>query len=286
MNTYGVIEVDFYVSKKSKNLNPLIMKSPAYPINTRYFFGTSWPVLIISSIALSFLLIFCHDTIFKSASEWAVSTQKSSGRPENSNTPSLKPEFYAAGMRLVKTDDETNKETTNDLVKVRVSAQNTHFNNSPASKKITLHKLFPGNVLPAFDKNFIRQNAERNDSIVKLLATTIEMYSFHFKKKEIGPITDRLNSSRDSLLMLYANGTRKFSKIIILGFTDNTGGKLINIKLGQTRAEMVKDKLVKMGIPPDKIVTASFGYNFPIDTNTTAEGRANNRRVEVNIQDA
>jgi outer membrane protein OmpA-like peptidoglycan-associated protein len=262
------------------------MKSYHYQVNARYFYGMSWPVLIISSIALSCLLILCHNTIFNSVSEWAVSTQKYSGKIEKPNLPPDQPALSAALIRKERSEDKINNTNPNRRV--------VAYNVTSKTKRIALsehktnffHKSFNRNALSAFDKYFLKRNKERNDSIVKLLATTIDMYSFHFKKKEIDPISARLDHSRDSLLALYASGTKKFSKIVILGFTDNTGGKITNIKLGETRAEMIKDKLVKMGISPEKIVTASFGYSLPIDTNTTAEGRANNRRVEVNIQDS
>ena len=262
------------------------MKSPAYPINSRYFYGTPWPVLIISSIALSLLLILCNNAIFTSASAWAASTHQSSGRSENNSTPPVKPELYAAGMSQVKPDEEMSKKNANNVVVAPDSVKSTKSIHLSEPKKIALHKPSDKIMLSVFDKNFIKENEERNDSIIKLLPATTDMYSFHFEKKEIDPITDSVNTSRDSLLMLYISGTRKFSKIIILGFTDNTGSRLANIKLGESRAEMVKDKLVKMGISPEKIVTASFGQKFPIDTNTTIEGRANNRRVEVNFQDS
>jgi outer membrane protein OmpA-like peptidoglycan-associated protein len=262
------------------------MKLPAYPINSRYFYGTPWPVLIISSIALSLLLILCNNAIFKSASAWAVSSQKSSGSPDNKSTPPVTAALYAAGIGKVKPDKEINKKNANNVVVAPDSVKSTKSIHLSEPKEITLHKPSDKIMLSVFDKNFIKENEERNDSIIKLLPATTDMYSFHFKKKEIDPITDSMNTSRDSLLMLYVSGARKFNKIIILGFTDNTGSRLTNIKLGESRAEMVKDKLVKMGISPEKIVTASFGHKFPIDTNTTIEGRANNRRVEVNFQDS
>jgi len=64
------------------------------------------------------------------------------------------------------------------------------------------------------------------------------------------------------------------------GHTDNQGGPGINRPLSERRAAAVKAWLVKQGIDPSRLTSKGFGDTKPIDTNTTAEGRANNRRVE------
>jgi len=69
-------------------------------------------------------------------------------------------------------------------------------------------------------------------------------------------------------------------RLAIEGHTDNQGGPNINGPLSERRAEAVKAWLVGQGIDPSRLTTKGFGETKPIDTNTTAEGRANNRRVE------
>lgn len=72
-------------------------------------------------------------------------------------------------------------------------------------------------------------------------------------------------------------------KLILTGHTDNTGNAQNNIALGLSRAETIKKYFISNGISAAKIETASKGPNQPIDDNNTAEGRHNNRRVEVSI---
>jgi len=72
----------------------------------------------------------------------------------------------------------------------------------------------------------------------------------------------------------------------ITGFTDNTGTADYNQKLSEARASTVKDFLVKNGIDPSKITILGRGANDPVADNSTKEGRAKNRRVEVMVKGA
>lgn len=64
------------------------------------------------------------------------------------------------------------------------------------------------------------------------------------------------------------------------GHTDSDGKADANMKLSQDRADAVKAKLVEMGIEEARLTTKGFGASKPIDKNDSAEGKANNRRVE------
>ena len=73
------------------------------------------------------------------------------------------------------------------------------------------------------------------------------------------------------------NPVLKFS---VEGHTDSDGDNDFNQKLSEQRAEAVKDKLIEMGISPDRLTSKGFGESIPIASNDTPEGKANNRRVE------
>jgi outer membrane protein OmpA-like peptidoglycan-associated protein len=71
-------------------------------------------------------------------------------------------------------------------------------------------------------------------------------------------------------------------KVLIEGHTDNVGGAAANLALSDARAAAVKAALVTdFGIPAEQITTKGLGDTKPAAPNTTAEGRAQNRRVEV-----
>jgi len=74
------------------------------------------------------------------------------------------------------------------------------------------------------------------------------------------------------------------SKILIAGHADITGDKLLNQRLSLRRANSIKNYLIKRGIPAERIEVVSFGELKPKFLNTTAAGRALNRRVEVYIK--
>lgn len=69
--------------------------------------------------------------------------------------------------------------------------------------------------------------------------------------------------------------------IVIEGHTDSRGTEAYNEDLSRRRAEAVRDFLVSRGVPPDKIEARGMGEYRPIASNTSSEGRANNRRVEI-----
>jgi outer membrane protein OmpA-like peptidoglycan-associated protein len=74
-------------------------------------------------------------------------------------------------------------------------------------------------------------------------------------------------------------------KVSIEGHTDNVGGPGPNLLLSRARAASVVTWLVKHGIAKDRLSSAGYGQEKPIDDNKTPEGRQNNRRVEFHIVD-
>jgi OOP family OmpA-OmpF porin len=73
-------------------------------------------------------------------------------------------------------------------------------------------------------------------------------------------------------------------KATITGHTDSVGSDSYNLKLSERRANAARDYLVSQGIDASRITTQGLGESKPIASNDTAEGRAENRRVEVNAQ--
>ncbi|MFW5816823.1 MAG: OmpA family protein [Wenzhouxiangella sp.] len=70
-------------------------------------------------------------------------------------------------------------------------------------------------------------------------------------------------------------------RIRIEGHTDSSGPANVNMRISQARAEAVRDALVAMGIEADRVQAVGMGEEFPIASNETADGRNQNRRVDV-----
>lgn len=91
-------------------------------------------------------------------------------------------------------------------------------------------------------------------------------------KEEYTPILEKLKNYIEA----------KNEKISIIGYTDSKGTKEYNKELSLRRAESLEEKLIDLGLSPDKIIeTKGNGDNNPIASNDTEEGRAVNRRIEV-----
>jgi outer membrane protein OmpA-like peptidoglycan-associated protein len=70
-------------------------------------------------------------------------------------------------------------------------------------------------------------------------------------------------------------------KVTVVGHTDNQGKADKNKALGMQRADAIKQMLVKMGAPAERISSSSEGQDKPVADNKTEEGRKKNRRVEI-----
>lgn len=71
--------------------------------------------------------------------------------------------------------------------------------------------------------------------------------------------------------------------VTIYGHTDNTGSRNVNERISLARAQAVSDFLIENGIPASRTKVEGMAFDQPVADNSTAEGRAQNRRVEVFI---
>jgi outer membrane protein OmpA-like peptidoglycan-associated protein len=86
----------------------------------------------------------------------------------------------------------------------------------------------------------------------------------------------KLNSVADSLTQQDPD-----SKMVVEGHTDSQGGQSFNQELSQRRAQTVRDYLVSRGIAADRVTSQGYGSSHSVADNSSPEGRANNRRVEI-----
>jgi len=102
---------------------------------------------------------------------------------------------------------------------------------------------------------------------------------FDFDKASLKPEGERaLDQVVDE-----ANALRELEVVIAVGHTDHVGTHAYNQSLSERRAEAVKTYLVRKGMDPNRIQAEGRGKTMPIASNATREGRAQNRRVEIEI---
>ncbi|MDB1123139.1 OmpA family protein [Vibrio algarum] len=95
---------------------------------------------------------------------------------------------------------------------------------------------------------------------------------------------DKFNLTDESkyILGVVANVVEKNpSELIVEGHTDNTGSKDYNFALGLKRSEAAQNYLLSRGADGDNFLMVSKGEGEPIASNSTSDGRAKNRRVDI-----
>jgi OOP family OmpA-OmpF porin len=137
-----------------------------------------------------------------------------------------------------------------------------------------------------FDKGYIKMSSIKNINVNeggkklydRILADgkfVTRGILFKVNKADITP--ESMGTINEIVKLMEEHQDLKFS---IEGHTDNDGDKTYNQKLSEERAEAVKNLLVQSGIDASRLETKGWGDNKPIDSNSTPEGKANNRRVE------
>ncbi|GGG91790.1 hypothetical protein GCM10007415_28090 [Parapedobacter pyrenivorans] len=94
-------------------------------------------------------------------------------------------------------------------------------------------------------------------------------------------LTDPAKSELDKLVVLLDDYPG--ASLIVDGHTDATGTETYNQWLSEKRAESVKKYTVEKGLEENRVTTNGYGQTKPIASNSTKEGREQNRRVEVTI---
>jgi putative exosortase-associated protein (TIGR04073 family) len=74
------------------------------------------------------------------------------------------------------------------------------------------------------------------------------------------------------------------ARVVVAGFTDSTGDVRANQRLSLARAAAVRAALLAEGVAPERVEYAGYGEASPVASNDTREGRASNRRVELELR--
>ncbi len=123
------------------------------------------------------------------------------------------------------------------------------------------------------------------EELVELTAEEADIVREAFENLEFETGKAVIRDESKGMLIELANLLRKQSsyRLRLDGHTDNVGSEASNLKLSQDRAQAVKQYLGSRGVGATRILTEGYGASRPVDTNTTAEGRQRNRRVEMKI---
>jgi len=109
------------------------------------------------------------------------------------------------------------------------------------------------------------------------LSGVLEGVGFHSDSAEL--------TTQSTLILdevVYTLNKCRSAQIEISAHTDSVGAESYNQLLSERRAQSVVDYLGARGLDTSRLIPAAYGESSPIDTNKTAEGRARNRRVELN----
>lgn len=82
----------------------------------------------------------------------------------------------------------------------------------------------------------------------------------------------------------YINNDPRVTAVYLDGHTDSTGRRFANREISRARAERVEQYLISHGVESEKISTRFHGDRYPISSNKTAAGRAENRRVTIELE--
>jgi outer membrane protein OmpA-like peptidoglycan-associated protein len=125
-------------------------------------------------------------------------------------------------------------------------------------------------------KDIALVKAEQERTVITLSGSVL----FEMGETKLMPIAkERLTAVADYLRRLEPGKT-----IRVVGHTDSSGTDDVNKALSLHRARAVRDYLVSLGVPADRVTAVGMGESTPVAPNDSAENRANNRRVEIIIE--
>ena len=167
----------------------------------------------------------------------------------------------AKGLEKARTELQSTREQLNQEKAVREAAE--------AKAKETLARLAAANAAAVKE--------EPRGTVITLAGGVL----FASNKSQLLPgAQNSLNQIADALK------DQDDKKVLIEGHTDSRGSDATNQALSKARADSVGSYLISRGVPAERITTAGLGPSRPVADNNTPEGRANNRRVEIVIQNA
>lgn len=122
--------------------------------------------------------------------------------------------------------------------------------------------------------------AEKKAEVQQKLSFAAKNIFFETGKDVLKKESNKQLDSVAAILQQY-----EFLRVSIDGHTDNVGSEKSNLDLSNKRASAVMTYLISRGVSPSRLSATGYGPYKPLADNNTAAGRAQNRRVEINIKD-
>jgi outer membrane protein OmpA-like peptidoglycan-associated protein len=236
------------------------------------------PSGLIGAISIPDLALFAFDSdVLTDDGKTAIEEYRSKLRPELS-------EAYA-GIIVGHTDSTGNDEYNLGLSKRRAQSVVDYLVSTGVDRdKLRVVGRGENDPIASNDTEEGRAQNRRVDIIVVAeprALDTIRFPSVALFPRRSAEITEQgraiLEKNREASRDLLSRATY----IEVVGHTDDVGDDAYNQDLSEQRAKAVRDYLVAAGVDASKIVTVGMGESMPVATNTTDEGRAENRRVDV-----
>ena len=186
--------------------------------------------------------------------------------------------------------DLTSTRSKNEGLENQLDSSKNELNNS--KNELSMSK----SQLDAKQAQLEQERQARQEAETKLTSTLQAMKELQSVKEEARGLVITLSgqvlfaSGKSELLptaqrsldnVAEAVKTQPDRAITVEGYTDSQGSRQTNMDLSQRRGEAVRSYLVSRGIPDGNIKAVGLGPDRPLASNGTAEGRANNRRVEI-----
>ena len=182
--------------------------------------------------------------------------------------------------KMIKTVDSTGAETvTTSSVKGSVNSEGDFVYDLGAMGKL---KLADGAELTvggnSAEKKLVDFINDASKAVDKTTWFTMDRLYF-----ESGKSVLKANSQQQLKNIAAILKANPAVELKIGGYTDNTGDSAANLTLSRQRAELAEAELVKLGVDTKRLSAEGYGPQFPVADNTSAEGKAQNRRIDVRV---
>lgn len=132
------------------------------------------------------------------------------------------------------------------------------------------------------ETKLVRFLLDKNAMVDTVKGNWFEFTNVQFKTGSSIITEESMNQLQDMVMITKAFPTAQFK---IGGYTDNTGNEASNVSLSKSRASVVAAKIKELGARTGSILSSDgYGPQYPIGDNATVEGKAQNRRVSVNVK--